>query len=171
MKHLVPLVSVGVHRDITTTHYPQVPEYEIPILQAIHGDSNVYPGEPTGQNAEIDADDEYDRLTRKYNENAVLEAYGVTARGDIRRAVLNASVGQVENENTGIVLEGPDSKPKSVKTGAPASDSAGQEAAGKPGAQWTKTQLLEYASAHDIDVDEDSTKAQIMEAIKAAVPA
>jgi hypothetical protein len=171
MKHLVPLFSVGVHRDITTTHYPQVPEYEIPVLQAIHGDSNVYPGEPTGQNAEIDADDEYDRLTRKYNENAVRDAYGVTARGDIRRAVLNASVGQVENENTGIVLEGPDSKPKSVKTGAPASDSAGQEAAGKPGAQWTKAQLLEYASAHDIDVDEDSTKAQILEAIKAAVPA
>jgi len=167
MKHLVPLIVVGVHRDITTTQYPQVPEHEIPILQAIHGDTNVYPGEPNGENTALDADDEYDRLTRKYNEDAVRDAYGVTARGDIRRAVLNASVGQVENENTGIVLEGPDSKPKAAKT----SDAPANDAAGKPGAQWTKAQLLEYASAHDIDVDEDATKAQILEAIKAAVPA
>jgi len=166
MKHLVPLVSVGVHRDITTTHYPQVPEYEIPVLQAIHGDSNVYPGEPTGQNAEIDADDEYDRLTRKYNENAVRDAYGVTARGDIRRAVLNASVGQAKESNTGIVLEGPDSKPAAAPK-----ETDGQEAAGKPGAQWSKAQLLEHASAQGIEVDEDATKAQILDAIKAAVPA
>ena len=40
-KHLVPLLYVGVHRDITTTVQTQDAEHEIPVLQAVHGDSNV----------------------------------------------------------------------------------------------------------------------------------
>lgn len=127
MKHVVPLIVVGVHRDITTTNYPQVPEHEIPVLQSIHGDSNVYPGEPTGESTHLDADGEYERLCAKYSEGAVRDAYGAAAKGDIRRLVLANSTGTVEDDNNGIVLEGPDSKPK-----APAAKAARKPAAKEP---------------------------------------
>lgn len=112
MKHLVPLHSVGVHRDITTTLYPHVCEHEIPILQAIHGESNVYPGEPTGDVTRIDIDGEYDRMGRKYGDDAVRTAYGATGSGDIKRQVAANATGTEEEDDGGIVLEGPDSKPK-----------------------------------------------------------
>lgn len=110
-KHLIPLLSVGIHRDITTTVHVQVAEHEILILQAVHGDSNVYPGEPTGAMTELDPATEPDRLMRKYGEDKVREAYGATFKGDIRRAVLAASTGTVEVQGYGIELEGPDSGP------------------------------------------------------------
>lgn len=108
-KHLVPLLFVGIHRDITTTVQAQVPEHEILILQAVHGDSNVYPRQPTGAMTHIDPDTEHDRLVRKYGEDKVRDAYGATYRGDIRRLVLAASTGTEEVEGYGIQLEGPDS--------------------------------------------------------------
>ena len=119
-KHLVPLLYVGVHRDITTTVQTQVAEHEIPILQAVHGDSNVYPGEPTGAVTGIQLETEHERLQRKYGDEAVREAYGTTVRGDIRRAVEKASTGTVDDEGYGVQLEGPDSP--SPRMSMPASE-------------------------------------------------
>ena len=119
-KHLVPLLFVSVHRDITTTVQTQVAEHEIPILQAVHGDSNVYPGEPTGAQTAVEASTEYDRLVRKYGDDPVREAYGTTAKGDIRRAVEKASTGTVDDEGYGVQLEGPDSP--SPRMSMPASE-------------------------------------------------
>jgi len=119
-KHLVPLLFVGVHRDITTTVQTQVAEHEIPILQEVHGDSNVYPGEPTGLKTAVEAETEHDRLVRKYGEDAVRSAYGTTAKGDIRRAVEKASTGTVDDEGYGVQLEGPDSP--SPRMSMPASE-------------------------------------------------
>lgn len=110
MKHLVPLFNVGVHRDITTTLQPSVPAHEIPILEAIHGRDNVFPGEQENETA-LDADTEYDRLCRKFGDDVVKEAYGATAFGDIKRQVISASVGTVDDDDSVIKLEGPDSKP------------------------------------------------------------
>ena len=110
MKHLVPLTVVGVHRDITTTLSVSVPAHEVLILQTIHGRDNVYPGDESGETA-IDPDTEFDRLNRKYGEDAVREAYGASGFGDIRRMVLAASTGTQEEDDTAIKLEGPDSKP------------------------------------------------------------
>ena len=123
MKHIVPLLSVGVHRDITTTSYPHVPEHEILILQNIHGDSNVYPGETVDETA-LSADDEYERLCSKYGEDAVRGAYGVTAKGDIRRLVEANATGTMEDERSAVVLEGPDTKPKAPAKSAPKSGKA-----------------------------------------------
>ena len=111
MKHLIPLTVVGVHRDITTTLSVSVPAHEVLILQAIHGRDNVYPGDESGETA-IDPDAEFDRLNRKYGEDAVREAYGATGFGDIRRLVLAASTGTQDDDDTSIKLEGPDSKPE-----------------------------------------------------------
>jgi hypothetical protein len=119
-KHLVPLLHVGVHRDITATVNVQVPEHEIAILQSVHGDSNVYPGEPTGTETALDVATEHDRLVRKYGDDPVRDAYGATAKGDIRRLVLAASTGTVEDKGYGVELEGPDSPP--VKLSLPASE-------------------------------------------------
>lgn len=120
-KHLIPLLFVGIHRDITTTVQTQVAEHEILILQAVHGDSNVYRREPTGAMAQLDPDTEHDRLVRKYGEDKVREAYGATYRGDIRRLVLAASTGTEEVKGYGIQLEGPDS-PAAPVLSLPASE-------------------------------------------------
>ena len=164
MKHIVPLIVVGVHRDITTTLYPHVPEHEIPVLQSIHGDSNIYPGEPSGESTNLDADGEYDRLCAKYGDAAVRDAYGASAKGDIRRLVVNNATGTVEDDNTGIVLEGPDSNPKGAAKKAARSASADDG----PSAQWSKAQLIEHAEVNGVDVDPAATKAVILAAIEAA---
>lgn len=111
MKHLVPLMNVSVHRDITTTIPVSVPAHEIPILEAIHGRDNVFPGAEQGETA-LDSSTEYDRLTRKFGEEVVREAYGAAAFGDIRRAVEAAATGTQDDDDTSIKLEGPDSKPE-----------------------------------------------------------
>ena len=121
LKHLIPLLSVGIHRDITTTVQAQVAEHEIAILQTVHGDSNVYPGDPTGAMTALDPATEFERLQRKYGEDKVKDAYGVTARGDIRRLLEANSTGTVEDEGYGIQLEGPDS-PAAPKLTLPASE-------------------------------------------------
>ena len=108
-KHLIPLLSVGIHRDITTTVHVQVAEHEILILQAVHGDSNVYPGEPTGAMTELDPATEPDRLMRKYGEDKVREAYGATFKGDIRRAPLASDTDAVRllfGEGDGLAVDG-----------------------------------------------------------------
>lgn len=110
-KHLVPLYFVGVHRDITTTVQVQVPEHEIAILQEMHGRDNVYQRERTGTDTALDPATEFARLSRKYGEEAVLEAYGAPAiaQREIPRVVEANSTGTVEDEGKAIVLEGPDS--------------------------------------------------------------
>jgi hypothetical protein len=166
LKYLVPLFYVGVHRDITTTVQAQVPEHEIAILQTVHGESNVYPGEKTGLSAEIDLDKEFDRLGRKYGDDAVLEAYGARAKGDIKRMVTENSTGTKESDVDGIQLDGPDTpaggfKKKPVEV----------EATGSPSLAWSKADLTEYAEVHGIAVEPTANKPAILAAIERAAVA
>lgn len=125
MKHLVPLVTVAVHRDMTTTLSVSVPAHEILILQAIHGRDNIFPGDEKDETA-LDAEAEFDRLGRKYGEEAVEKAYGASAFGDIQRRVLADATGTQEDDHTAIKLEGPDSKPEPKE---PAAAKRGRKAA------------------------------------------
>lgn len=172
IKHLVPLFLVGIHRDITATPQTQVPEHEIPVLRSVHGDGNVYPGEPTEAMTLLDPANEYDRLVRKYGPDAVHDAYGTnTAKGDIRRAVLAASAGTEEVKTAGVQLEGPDSPV--LRQSVPAKDvvrPAGDT--DTPSLQWSKAQLLAHATKHGIPSDPAASKPAILAAIEAAsVPA
>lgn len=178
MKHLIALIAVAVHRDITATINVQVPEHEILVLQAVHGEDNVYPGAATGRHAALDPDAEFTRLCDKYGQDAVRDAYGAAARGDIRRAVLSGSCGQSDDTIGTIQLEGPDSKVGGQQSQARAEDAPQQQPGadddaqyGNPTMQWSKAQLHEYAQANGIEVDPDATKAAIFQAIKAPVPA
>lgn len=162
LKHLVPLFFVGVHRDITTTVQTQVPEHEIAILQSVHGESNIYPGEKTGQSAELDIEKEFDRLSRKYGEDAVLEAYGARAKGDIKRLVVENSTGVKEADAYGIQLDGPDTPVGGFKKPAE------QEATGAPSLAWSKSQLIEHAEVHGIHLDPTANKPAILAAIERA---
>jgi len=162
LKHLVPLFFVGVHRDITTTVQTQVPEHEIAILQTVHGESNIYPGEKTGESAEIDVDKEFDRLSRKYGEDAVLEAYGARAKGDIKRLVAENSTGTKEADTYGIQLDGPDTPAGGFKKPAE------QEVAGAPSLAWSKAQLIELAEVHGVHLEPNASKPAILAAIERA---
>jgi hypothetical protein len=59
---------------------------------------------------------------------------------------------------------GPGASEVSVSGEPPAPAAAGDEG---PGADATKQELLDYAAAHGLDVDEDMTKAEIREVIDA----
>lgn len=167
LKHIVPLIAVAVHRDMTTTIHTAVPEHEVPILKAIHGRDNVYPGDPNGESSLLDADAEFERLNRKYGEDPVANAYGAgRAEGDIRRAVQDASTGTKEDERSGVQLEGPDSPVVTPGEAIKAAEKG--DASGAPSVQWSKAQLAAYAVERGLDVPEGATKAQILEAIKAA---
>lgn len=169
IKHIVPLLAVGIHRDITSTPQTRVPEHEIPILQSIHGEGNVYPGGATGETTLLDPATEHDRLARKYGEDAVRDAYGTHARGDIRRAVMAASVGTKEDEAAGIQLEGPDSP--MGRQSMPAGDvkpPAETSVSGEPSLAWSKAQLLAHATQHSISIDPTASKPAILAAIEAA---
>lgn len=167
MKHLIPLIFVGIHRDITTTLQVEVPAYEIPVLMSVHGDSNVYERDLTGGTAAIEIDMEYERLTRKYGDEAVRDAYGATAKGDIRRAIINSSVGEQEDDKSAIQLEGPDSKP-AAKVAGPAPGAA--PVMGPPSAKWSKSDLSKHAQAQGIDVAPEWSKVEILDAIQ-SIPA
>lgn len=166
LKYIVPLIAVAIHRDMTTTIHTAVPEHEVPILKAIHGRDNVYPNGPNGEASLLDADAEFDRLNRKYGEDPVGNAYGTRAEGDIRRAVEDNSTGTQEDEKSGVQLEGPDSPVGGAATAIKAAE--GGDAAGAPSVQWSKAQLTAYAVQRGLEVSEGATKAQLLEAIKAA---
>lgn len=171
MKHLVPLLLVAIHRDITSTPHCQVPEHEIPILKLLHGEDNVFVREKTGANTALDLETELDRMHRKYGKEAVFDAYGARAEKDIRRTILEESVGTVEDDTTGIQLEGPDSKPGAPVQQKPA-PAAKIDEAEMPNGQWSKGDLVEWAAVRGISVDQTQTKASILEAItRASVPA
>lgn len=110
MKHLIPLLSVTVNRDITAKPRTQVGEHEIPILKAIHGEDNVFVHGPVGEATAIDIDREVDRVQRKFGKEAVFDAYGARADRDIRRTLSEVSVGTVEDSQSAIRLDGPDTK-------------------------------------------------------------
>lgn len=168
-KHIIPLLAVGIHRDITSTPQARVPEHEILILQSIHGEGNVYPGEPTSETTLLDPATEFDRLVRKYGEDPVRDAYGTHARGDIRRAVVAASKGTKEDEAAGIQLEGPDSP--MGRQSMPAADvkPAAEPGTGEPSLVWSKAQLLAHATQRGIPIDPTASKPAILAAIEAAV--
>lgn len=129
MKHLVPTINASVRRDAMTTIPVLIPAHELEILYSIHGKDNVYEGEPGEHELAIDARGEFDRLALKYGDVMVREAYGAAADGDIRRLVEANSTGTVEEEQAGIQLEGPDSKPVTTPKAATKPKAAAKAAA------------------------------------------
>lgn len=110
MKHLVPLLTAQIRRDITTTVNVSVPAHELEILTQIHGD-NVFGVTKTDDCTALEAGEDYGRLCRKYGDDAVDAAYGSPAKAkvEIRKLIEAASTGTQEDDMSGIRLEGPDS--------------------------------------------------------------
>lgn len=79
---VIQTVRVLIQRDETTKIPVDVAEYEIPILEVVHGpDKLEVTGEESSRNLDSDdADAEYQRLMRKYDTrngiNPVLQVYG-----------------------------------------------------------------------------------------------
>ena len=82
---MVPLYSILVRRDAHTTTPVTVPEYELPILQAVFGVENVHnaegkrvdekgPGKAIGQFRP--SDNEYERFCAKYGVERVEQVFG-----------------------------------------------------------------------------------------------
>lgn len=67
-------VKAMVERDAATHIAVHVPEYEIPVLKAIHGDTFVVVGAKDKRVVEWDADKAFDVLTNKYR-TALLQVY------------------------------------------------------------------------------------------------
>ena len=113
MKHLVPLLTAQIRRDITTTVNVTVPEHELDILRQIHGDNVFGVSEKTADCSVLDPSDEFDRLCRKYGEEATCDTYGnpAKAKQELRKLIEAASAGTQEDDMSGIRLEGPDSLP------------------------------------------------------------
>lgn len=62
-----PLINATIERGHDKIGV-QVPEHEIDVLKAVHGPTNVIEGDPADDEIELStsADDEYQRLQRKY---------------------------------------------------------------------------------------------------------
>lgn len=84
----IPIYQILIEHDALTRTPVTVPEYEIPILQNIHGHSHILntegkPVDQTGIGKTIGTftppDDEYQRLCRRYGSDSVIRTYGKTA--------------------------------------------------------------------------------------------
>lgn len=100
---MVPLYSILVRRDAHTTTPVTVPEYELPILQAVFGVENVHnaegkrvdekgPGKAIGQFRP--SDNEYERFCAKYGTEQVEQVFGKSKTG------LDKQVGDAKKTGT-----------------------------------------------------------------------
>lgn len=65
------LVSVGIKRNAAHTIQRECPDYEIPVLQELHGDQSIIIGERRAipKDEAPDAQTAYDRMLARYNTN------------------------------------------------------------------------------------------------------
>ena len=84
----IPLYQLLIEHDALTRTPVTVPEYEVPILQEIHGHTHILSaeGKPVDQaglgktiGSFTPPDDEYQRLCRRYGTAPVIRIYGKTA--------------------------------------------------------------------------------------------
>ncbi|MGC4395998.1 hypothetical protein [Hydrogenophaga sp. T2] len=140
MTRLIPLVALMITRDPMTILPREVPEHELPIVQAVFGEDNVeVQGAVEGASVELDPSQEAERLAGKYGTDALEKAYGANFKGAITKACAGLGT-EVKAEDEGE----------------------------KPLDAMSKAELLAHAEANGITVDPAATKAKILEAIRAA---
>jgi hypothetical protein len=71
----VPMVEVSVRRDANTITSVAVPPYELTMLRQMFGKENVN-GDKVVGHIEVEADQEYERLSAKYGAQKVVKVYG-----------------------------------------------------------------------------------------------
>ena len=71
----VPMVEVMVRRDANTITAVQVPPYELTMLRQMFGKENVN-GDKVVGSIEVEADQEFERLSAKYGAQKVVKVYG-----------------------------------------------------------------------------------------------
>ena len=71
----VPMVEVMVRRDANTITAVQVPPYELTMLRQMFGKENVN-GDKVVASIEVEADQEFERLSAKYGAQKVVKVYG-----------------------------------------------------------------------------------------------
>lgn len=83
------LVSVGIKRNPAHTIHRECPDYEVPVLQELHGDMSVIVGERKAipKDEVPDAQTAYDALLARYNTNDGAQALNTVYRSfdDFRR--------------------------------------------------------------------------------------
>ena len=86
----IPLLTVNVKRDAMTLIPATVPQHEVAVLRAIHGDTNVYDTDEAPGSIELDPAAEGERLAAKYGEQAMVKAYGPGYAAAIGQVVSSA---------------------------------------------------------------------------------
>lgn len=71
----VPMVEVTVRHDANTITPVAVPPYELTMLRQMFGKENVT-GDKVVGSIEVEADQEYERLSAKYGAQKVVKVYG-----------------------------------------------------------------------------------------------
>lgn len=71
----VPMVEVTVRRDAYTITAVAVPPYELTMLRQMFGKENVN-GDKVVGHIEVEADQEFERLSAKYGAQKVVKVYG-----------------------------------------------------------------------------------------------
>lgn len=69
------LIQVAIRRDASTIPSVALFAHELPILHHLYGTENVEAGAVAGTR-KIEPTSEYERLVRKYGEEAVISVYG-----------------------------------------------------------------------------------------------
>lgn len=159
---LVATVALLVTRDAMTTLPVTVALHELPIQQAVFGeDSVVVREDQVTAPVVISPGDEAARLEGRYGPEALEKAYGANYKGQIRKAAIEAKVGDA---------------PDVVDVGLGGFDGTGESVTVEPSsfAEMTKAQLLEHAKATGIEgAKKEMSKAEILAVIEQAeaVPA
>lgn len=90
---LIKTVRILCVRDSKTKISATVAEHELPILKLIHGEGNVIEQPDIATRpCEIEPEDEADRLSQKYGQEALFAAYGRLAGQSLKNALAAAEV-------------------------------------------------------------------------------
>lgn len=93
MNRLISLVAVMITRDAMTILPRDLPEHELPVVQAVFGEDNVQVlGPVEDQTVTLDSSLEAERLAGKYGTDALEKAYGTNFKGAIAKACAAAGV-------------------------------------------------------------------------------
>ena len=150
---LVSTLALLVTRDAMTILPVIVPAHELEVQKAVFGEDNIEVRDIKTEPTVATADEEGDRLAKKYGAEAVEAAFGVNFKSKVAKVCESFKVGDAPDE---------------VDTGLGGFDGTGEQTAALALAKMSKPQLLERAAAMGVAVDPAATKAKIVEAIEAA---
>jgi hypothetical protein len=119
---MIKYVVVKVRMSEVTTRQVAVPPWEVPILQAIHGDSVEVVDETVVDRELPDARDEYKRLADRYsrqkdeNQSAVAQVYGLFEQGisKLEKAISEAETDE-DADHKSAAESGKDERLKALK--------------------------------------------------------